>query len=111
MFYCAPEILHQMATDENKSKRQLCLNIALLIGGTDSVWIGDKLRNDVQKWLSPPDPWKNHHVACEAHHGGTTEWLFRGDAFLDWKASGPSSVLWIHGKRELPSSTYTFAEV
>ena len=64
---------------------------------------GDKLQRDIETWLSPPDPWKNHHLACELRHAGTAAWLIQGEAFLDWtgNASGPSSLLWLHGKREL----------
>jgi hypothetical protein len=65
---------------------------------------GDKLQRDIKTWLSPPDPWKNHHLACESRHAGTAAWLVQGRAFLDWtgKESRPSSLLWLHGKRELP---------
>ncbi|KAH9979687.1 hypothetical protein BJV74DRAFT_123610 [Russula compacta] len=58
----------------------------------------DKLQHDVRKWLSPPDPWKNHNIAREAQHVGTTTWFTQGKMFLEWKSSGSSSLLWIHGK-------------
>jgi len=69
---------------------------------------GDELQRDLRNWLSPPDPWKNHHIACESHHEGTAAWFLEGETFSEWKASGPSSLLWIHGKRELPSGAYFF---
>jgi hypothetical protein len=62
---------------------------------------GDKLQQDIRNWLSPPDPWKNHNSARESRHEGTGMWFVRGSALSEWKASGPSSLLWIHGKRQL----------
>jgi hypothetical protein len=44
---------------------------------------------DVRKWLSPPDPWKNHHIARTSHHKGTAAWFADGDIFSEWKKSGP----------------------
>ncbi|KAF8463201.1 hypothetical protein DFH94DRAFT_787119 [Russula ochroleuca] len=59
----------------------------------------NKLRQDVRQWLSPPDPWKNYNLACESRHSGTGTWWIDGDAYAEWKCSGPSSLLWINGKR------------
>jgi hypothetical protein len=71
---------------------------------------GDKLQQDIFRWLAPPDPWKNYNVARGSRHGKTGTWFFNGDMFSAWKASGPSALLWIHGKRKLPSSAYPIAE-
>ena len=60
--------------------------------------LGDQLQRDVQHWLSPPDPSKNHDFVWKAHHSGTSAWFFEGKALAEWKASG--SLLWIHGKRK-----------
>jgi hypothetical protein len=60
---------------------------------------GDKLQQDVRNWLSPPDPWKNHNLARESRHCGTGTWWVEGDTYAEWKSSGASSLLWIHGKR------------
>ncbi|KAH9971101.1 hypothetical protein BGW80DRAFT_508973 [Lactifluus volemus] len=54
------------------------------------------MRRDLQRWLSPPDPWKNHNLACEARHGGTTKWLIQSDTLVKWQSSG--SLLWVCGK-------------
>jgi hypothetical protein len=62
---------------------------------------GDKLRSDIRNWLSPPDPWKNHDIARELRHGETGAWFVNGETLSEWKASGSSSLLWIHGKRRL----------
>ncbi len=68
---------------------------------------GDKLQQDVQSWLSPPTPWKNYRIARESRHKGTAEWFVGGSTFSEWKSSGPSSLLWIHGKRQFPNPDYT----
>ena len=51
----------------------------------------------MRSWLSPPDPSINYNTASDAHHEGTALWFIEGDAFNNWKASGP--LLWLHGKR------------
>ena len=66
---------------------------------TEPDFIGDKLEQDVRHWLLPPDPWKNHDLACESRHSGTGTWWIQGDTYAELKTSGPSSLLWVHGKR------------
>ena len=58
---------------------------------------GDELHEKIRRWLSPPDPWKNHNIACETYHKRTATWFIEGDAFTEWKSSG--SLLWIRGNR------------
>jgi hypothetical protein len=67
--------------------------------------IGRQQRQDLRRWLSPPDPSKNHHMARSAYHESTAAWFFGGSVFNEWKSS-PSSLLWIHGKRMLFSRLY-----
>jgi hypothetical protein len=61
---------------------------------------GDKLRSDIHRWLSPPDPWKNYNIGRESRHEDTGAWFVNGNTLSEWKESGPSSLLWIHGKRQ-----------
>jgi hypothetical protein len=42
---------------------------------------------------------ENHNLARESRHGGTGTWWVEGDTYAEWKSSGASSLLWIHGKR------------
>ncbi|KAF8494402.1 hypothetical protein F5888DRAFT_656619 [Russula emetica] len=56
-----------------------------------------QLRQDLRRWLSPPDPSINHNIACGAHRKQTAEWFFQGSIFTEWKSNG--SLLWLHGKR------------
>ena len=58
---------------------------------------GNQLRDNVHKWLSPPDPSTNHNIACGTRHKKLASWFFEGGIFQDWKSSG--SLLWVHGKR------------
>ena len=60
---------------------------------------GNQLRDALLRWLSPPNPSTNHNISCKAHHNGTTQWLFQGTIFNQWKSTG--SFLWVHGKRVL----------
>ena len=85
----------------NKSKRQLFLNVA--IADKTEIFLQVKiLQQNILTWLSPPDPWKNHHISCKLRHKETGAWFIQGDIFSEWKWSGPpSSLLWIHGKRPL----------
>ena len=95
----------------NKLKREFFRNVCTTPWIDCDYLVGDKLQQDIRSWLSPPDPWKNHSVARESHLEGTATWFVGGNTFSEWKSSGPSSLLWIHGKRELPPGTYLFAEI
>jgi hypothetical protein len=64
--------------------------------GSDG-FTGNQLRDNLLRWLSPPDPSSNHNIACKAHHNDTTRWFFQGTIFNNWKSTG--SFLWVHGKR------------
>jgi hypothetical protein len=60
---------------------------------------GNRLRQDLRRWLSPQDPSSNHIIACNAHHQGTATWFFDRRTYKEWKSTGSESLLWIHGKR------------
>ena len=57
-------------------------------------------RENIQTWLSPPDSYKHDAIVKKFQHSGTGRWWIDGEAFLKWKNSGPSSLLWIRGKRQ-----------
>jgi hypothetical protein len=63
--------------------------------------IGKQIRQDLHRWLSPPDSSINHNIARKAHYEGTASWFFQGSIFNKWRSS--PSLLWIHGKRMLPA--------
>ncbi|KAI0301708.1 hypothetical protein B0F90DRAFT_1917286, partial [Multifurca ochricompacta] len=56
----------------------------------------NQIRQDLRRWLSPPDPSINQNIARAAYHSGTASWFFQGSIFKEWKSSG--SLLWVHGK-------------
>ena len=79
---------------------------------TQIVWrlVDDNLQQRVQRWLSPPDPWKNYNIACKSRHRGSAAWFIQGKRFSEWKASeARGSLLWVHGKRPLMPGSYPFA--
>jgi hypothetical protein len=103
--------MQKLVNDQNKSKRQSFFGVAIAGWDHQNYLTGDKLQQDIFKWLSPPDPWKNHHIACESRHRGSAEWFIQGNTFAEWKASeSPSSSLWIHGKRPSIPNSYAFKE-
>src|SRR6266852_3439988 len=63
------------------------------------ILTGNQLRQELRKWLSPPDPSTNHYIACNARHKGTATWFFEGRTYKEWRSTDSESLLWIHGKR------------
>ncbi|KAH8986708.1 hypothetical protein EDB92DRAFT_1230885 [Lactarius akahatsu] len=61
----------------------------------DMKW--NQLKDNLRRWVTPPDPSTNHNIACDIHHGETTAWFVQGNIFAEWKSTG--SLLWIYGKR------------
>ena|SRR6266576_2984897 len=94
--------MHQVASDLNKAKREPFFDVVVAVLDHQDCPTGDSLQKDIFGWLSSPDPWKNHHAACESCHPGTAEWFIHGNAFIEWRTSKvPGSLLWVHGKRLL----------
>jgi hypothetical protein len=100
--------MHQLASDLNKAKREpLFFDVVVADRDHRDCPTGDGLQKDIFGWLSPPDPWKNHHAACESCYRGTAEWFIQGNTFSEWRTSEvPGSLLWVHGKRLLIPSIY-----
>ena len=94
--------MHQVASDMNKAKREPFFDVVVADRDHRDCSTGDSLQKNIFDWLSPPDPWKNHHAACKSHHRGTAEWFIQGNTYSEWRTSEvPSSLLWVHGKRLL----------
>jgi len=70
---------------------------ALSLAVQAQMFAGSQMRQDIEQWLSPVDPFINFNTANEAHYEGTAEWFTQSSVFKSWKESG--SLLWIHGKR------------
>lgn len=51
----------------------------------------------IEEWLSPPDPWTNHHSARQLHEPCSGSWLLQSDLYQHWKNSS-TRHLWMHGK-------------
>ena len=91
-------VMQQTATDLDQVKRSSSLNRVDIRYAGSTIHIGNQLRQDLRRWLSPSDPSTNHNIACSAHHQGTTTWFSEGSIYSEWKST--PSLLWIHGKRE-----------
>jgi hypothetical protein len=94
------ESMQEVVSKINKAERELFRNLLRNDWGNRARFTGDKVRRDVRNWLSPPDPWKNHSIVHKSRHSGSGTWWIKGDAYAEWKYSGPSSLLWINGKRQ-----------
>ena len=94
--------MKQTASDVDILKRSSNHNLISIDYGALHVVSENQLRENVHKWLSPPDPSTNHNIACGTHHKKTATWFFEGSIFREWKSTG--SLLWVHGKRT-PSPT------
>ena len=89
--------MKQAANDVDQIKRLSTRSCADTRFASSTILTGNQLRQDLRRWLSPPDPSTNHIIACSAHHEGTAAWFFQGSIFREWKTT--DSLLWIHGKR------------
>ena len=97
----AKEVIQQAAGCVDRIERSWFPN-CIHAGHASSLMItGNQLRQDLHRWLAPPDPSTNHNIACNAHHKGTATWFFEGSTYKDWKSTGSESLLWINGKRAL----------
>ncbi|KAF8498248.1 hypothetical protein F5888DRAFT_234093 [Russula emetica] len=94
----AREVIQQAADGVDRMERSWFPN-RIHAGHSGSIILtGNQLRQDLRRWLSPPDPSTNHNIACNAHHKGTATWFFEGRTYKEWKSTGSESLLWIHGK-------------
>jgi len=95
----AREVIQQAADGVDRVERSWLPN-RIHAGHAGSIILtGNQLRQDLRRWLSPPDPSTNHNIARNAHHEGTATWFFRGSIYQDWKSTTSESLLWIYGKR------------
>jgi hypothetical protein len=97
-------VIQQTADDVDQVKRSWSPNRThaghaglIILTGNQII----QIRQDLRRWLSPPDPSTNHNIACNAHHTGTATWFFEGRTYKEWKSTASESPLWIHGKRAL----------
>jgi hypothetical protein len=77
---------------------------ALRPGGSSDL-TPEKRRQQIRRWLSPPDPSINHNITRTSHHVSSAAWFFEDTVFHKWKPT--SSLLWIYGKRMGPSHSAT----
>ena len=73
-----------------------CHHLIVMACTSSHTIVGERLLQDLRRWLAPPDPSTNHNIACTAQHERTAAWVFNEDIFKEWESSG--ALLWIHGK-------------
>ena len=96
----ANQVTEQTANDVlDDAKRSSSFNFVSAAHGLLHTILETQLRENIHKWLSPPDPSTNHKIACDTYNKKTASWFFQGSIFQEWRSTG--SLLWIHGKRAL----------
>ena len=91
------QVIKQTADDVDQVKRSSSPDLVCTDYRSSRVISENQLRENIHRWLSPPDPSTNHNIACDTQHKKTANWFFQGSIFREWKSTG--SLLWIHGKR------------
>jgi hypothetical protein len=92
-------VIQQTADDVDQVKRSWSPNRIHARHADSIILTGNQLRQDLRRWLSPPDPSTNQNIACNAHHEGTATWFFERSTYKEWKSTSSESLLWVHGKR------------
>ncbi|KAF8267206.1 hypothetical protein EI94DRAFT_67756 [Lactarius quietus] len=91
-------VVAQVATDAKGLKddaKETKAGVKEIINKIDTrEW--EMFLQDLQKWLSPPDPSTNYKLGLRSYHKGTSTWFIEGNIFQEWDSTG--SLLWIHGK-------------
>ena len=88
-------VIHQVLMEINETKRS---PLSPTFRCSDRRYLlADKLRTNIQHWLSPPNPSANHNSVSDARYSGTGTWFFESEALKEWNSRG--SLLWIHGIR------------
>jgi hypothetical protein len=73
------------------------LNLGAIPFRNSHAVIGEVLLQNLQEWLSPPDPSTDYNIGLRDLHEETATWFLEDDNFQEWRLKG--SLLWIHGKR------------
>lgn len=59
--------------------------------------LSEQQRENLYRWLSPPEPLINHNKARRQHYEGTGSWFLQSESFRIWN-SQRNSFLWLYGK-------------
>ena len=63
--------------------------------------IQESERTEVFQWMSNV-PYRGHHRSKKKDYlAGSCKWLLEKEKFVEWRKSSVSSILWLHGIREL----------
>ncbi|KAI5839121.1 hypothetical protein DFP73DRAFT_599118 [Morchella snyderi] len=61
------------------------------------AYIDGQRKDEVLKWLSTIEFIKHHQTAREGLLENTGRWLLEREQFRQWRSSGTSGILWLHG--------------
>ena len=78
------------------SYHNLIVNTCTNQGTNSQMIVGGRILQDLQGWLTPPDPSTNHDIAYSSQHERTAVWVFKENIYQEWESSG--ALLWLHGK-------------
>ena len=92
----ARQVIEQAANVVDQVKRSSSLNLISTNYRALCIVSEHQLRENIHRWLSPPDPSTNHNIACGTHNKKSATWFFEGKIYQEWKSKG--SLLWVHGK-------------
>ena len=57
----------------------------------------EQRRENIERWLSPPNPSINYNRALQERQKGTGLWFLQSHVYTQWKAQR-NSALWLYGK-------------
>lgn len=98
-------IMQQAINNVGEVERSSPTGLLLLCSRSSVSFTGKLTRQDLRRWLSPPDPSTNHNIAHRAQHEGTAMWFFECEIYKKWKSN--PSLLWVHGKRTFFTLRYS----
>jgi hypothetical protein len=83
-------VIQQTADGVDQVKRSWSPNSIYAGHVGSTVLTGNQLRQELRRWLSPPDPSTNHNIACNAYHTGTATWFSKEGRITNGSQQVPS---------------------
>ena len=90
------KVLVQHIANEMSSRDCEYHNLNVNTYTNSQITLGERILQDLQRWLTPPDHSTNHDIAYSSQHERTAVWVFNENIYQEWESSG--ALLWLHGK-------------
>ncbi|KAH8992263.1 hypothetical protein EDB86DRAFT_3244414, partial [Lactarius hatsudake] len=71
--------LDKLTQEEARMAAAQLLKIAHNVENKIIQVIDDRQRQELRRWVSPPDPSTNHNITCDTSHKQTATWFFEGN--------------------------------